>query len=294
MPPISKVFVICINWNGRDVLGPALQSVLANDHPNTYLLVVDNGSTDNSLDEVPPGIEILSLPQNKGYAAAINRALESAVAVGENPDYFLIINNDICLSPTCISELAGLAEQAPPGVYGPKILNSSRPDRLDAAWGKITWSHVLARFYGKAAKDAPKWNIARKVPLLLGSALLIHRDVISEVGAMDESFFMYHEEVDFLYRCRKKGFSVYYCPTAVAWHRGAHSTRENPLQRVFWTRRNSVLFLRKHRAGPLQWLYFGLTLAGSLLFNIARLKWRKSSVIWQALRAGFTTPLADS
>ncbi len=144
-----------------------------------------------------------------------------------------------------------LAREKGPGVYGPKVLLQDRPDRLDAAWGRITWSHVLSSFRGKGARDRGRFDRVRRVQLLLGCALLVHRRVFQDVGFFDEDYFMYHEEVDFLFRAGRRGYPCYYCPAARVHHRRAHSTRDKPLQRVFWVRRNTVLFLRKHQSGRL-------------------------------------------
>lgn len=102
---------------------------------------------------------------------------------------------------------------------------------------------------------------------------------------------MYHEEVDFLYRAGCKGYPVYHCPSARAWHRGQHGTRDQPLQKVFWTRRNAVYFLRKHGAGMARWTYFFLTLCASLVYNLTLLRWPRARVICRGVKAGFRLPL---
>jgi GT2 family glycosyltransferase len=173
------------------------------------------------------------------------------------------------------------------GVFGPRIVQFNNPAKLEAAWGKVSWSHVLAKYYGKNdLKTDARWEETRNVELLLGSVLLVHHEVFEEVGLFDERFFLYHEEVDFLYRTYRSGFPVFYCPFAEAIHHGAHSTRRQPLKKIFWVRKNAVYFLRKHNADSRKWIFFWSTLAMSLLYNTMRLRWSRVSTIWKAVKEG--------
>jgi len=111
------------------------------------------------------------------------------------------------------------------------------------------------------------------------------------VGLFDERYFMYHEEVDYLYRARLKGCLAYYCPFAKAFHWGAHGTQSSPLRKVFWTRRNAVYFMRKHQAGVGQWSRFFLTLAGSISYNLVTMNWKRGRTIISGVKAGFSMPI---
>ena len=290
----ATVLAVCVNWNGKEVLPATLASLIESDYPRLDILVVDNASSDGSLELVPSSVKTLRLPENRGYGAALNagiRSLQTLLPAGEGqeppiPDYFLILNNDLIVEDSMVGRLVQFAEAKGTGIYGPKILRYQEPDRLEAAWGEVDWSHVLARFHGKGAVDGPHWNATRDARLLLGSALLTAGEVFADVGFFDENFFMYHEEVDFLYRAGQKGYPIYHCPFARAWHLGAQGTRGRPLEKIFWTRRNAVYFLRKHRAGALKWSYFFLTLLGSLVYNLVFLRWPRAATIYRGIAAG--------
>ena len=291
MPTDERVLAVVVNWNGREVLPQTLDALRSTLHSNLEIAVVDNGSTDGSAESVRDPVRLLVLDENRGYGAALNAVLGPALQgekdAGEPPpDYFLLLNNDILLEPGTVSRLLELAREKGPGIYGPKVLLQGNPDRLDAAWGRITWSHVLSSFRGKGARDGRRFDRVRRVQLLLGCALLVHRRVFQDVGLFDEQFFMYHEEVDFLFRAGRRGYPSYYCPAARVHHRQAHSTRDNPLQRVFWVRRNTVLFLRKHKAGAWAWGNWGKTLVLSLVWNALLLRRRRVSTIWRGVVAG--------
>lgn len=284
-----KVLAICVNWNGRAVLSETLDSLLGCAHPSLAILVVDNASTDGSVDQIPNEIEALRLDRNLGYAGAINAGLREGLLRHRNVDCVLALNNDVTVDANMLGRLLECAKKRGPGIFGPQIRRADQPDRLDAAWGEVVWHHVLVRLLGKGAPaDDPRFHRPQAVDVLLGCALLISSEVIEKVGRFDERFFMYHEEVDYQLRARKAGFPVMYCPAARCLHRGAHSTRNAPLKRVYWVRRSTVQFFRKHRPGLLKWLKFWLTMALSTAFNIVTLRWRRLVAILRGVGSGFS------
>ena len=291
MPTDERVLALVVNWNGREVLPATLEALRSTVHPNIEIVVVDNASIDGSADMVRHPFNLTPLAENLGYGGALNAALRTLIPPGDDTrshiaDYFLLLNNDILVEPETVSRLLETAREKGPGIYGPKVLLHGRPGRLDAAWGRITWSHVLSSFAGKGARDGGRYDRVRRVELLLGCALLVHPRVFQDVGLFDEDYFMYHEEVDFLFRAGRRGYPVYYCPEARVHHRRAHSTRDEPLKRVFWVRRNTVLFLRKHKAGAWAWGNWGKTLVLSLGWNIVLLRWQRVATIWRGVVAG--------
>ena len=288
MPTDESVLAICVNWNGGEILRQTVDSLLHSNYPGLEVLVVDNASTDDSLSLLPEAAGIVKLDTNLGYGGAINAVLRRYLR-SDSPTYFLLLNNDVIVAEDTLSSLIEFARDKGSGVFGPRIVQFEDTSRLEAAWGKVSWSHVLARYEGKnASKTHGQWLQTRKVELLLGSALLVHRQILEDVGLFDEDFFMYHEEVDYLFRARRLGFPVYFCPFAEVIHRGAHSTRDQPLKKVFWIRRNAIYFLRKHHATVSQWVYFWTSLALSFLYNGLTLKWSRAATIWRAVREGLT------
>ena len=208
------------------------------------------------------------------------------VASDAADDYFLLLNNDILVEPETVSRLLELAREKGPGVYGPKVLLQDRAGpigrRLGAnhlesrplflpGQGSPGPRAVRSRFGGcNCCWDAPCWSTG---------------GCSRTWGSSTSGYFMYHEEVDFLFRAGRRGYPCYYCPAARVHHRRAHSTRDKPLQRVFWVRRNTVLFLRKHRVGTWRGV-LGKTLVLSLVWNIVLLRWQRVAAIWRGVVAG--------
>lgn len=293
MQGTEKVLAICVNWNGEEVLRETLDSLLSSNYPHLQVCVVDNASTDQSLEVLKPlerDIDIVKLEENRGYGGGANtpvrRDLEKENDEVDRRSFFLICNNDLIFHHDAVSALVEAARRRPPGIFGPKVVRHSRPQQMEAISGRITWSHLAARFEGEGNSAESVAGAPHAVQLLLGSALLIDRELFQRVGLFDESFFMYHEEVDLLYRAQKAGFPVFLCPSATVEHRDGHSTRGKPELKTYWTRRGSAIFMRKHAWKARQWLWFGLTLSGSLLFNLMTGRTRRLKAIWQGVWDG--------
>ena len=291
---LPTVLAVCVNWNGRQVLPAALQGLTSSSYPNLRLVVVDCASEDGSESLVSGDVTLIRLEQNRGYAAAINTALlqteqfsNPGASLGR-PDFFLLLNNDVEVPPDLISELVRFASLKGPCVCGPQVIVHSAPGRLEASWGRVDWSHVLARFQDR---NRPLESVvdrgARRVELLLGCALFIDSRALESTGLWDETFFMYHEEIDWLYRCQMTRVPVYYCPFVRIRHHGGTGTQDAPLKKTYWLRRNTVFFLRKHQAGPVQWSIWATTLAGSLVRNLLTLEWKRLGMICRGVLDGF-------
>ena len=291
---LPTVLAVCVNWNGRQVLPAALQGLTSSSYPSLRVVVVDCASEDSSPSLVSEGLTLIRLEHNRGYAAAINAALlqteqfSSPGASLGRPDFFLLLNNDVEVPPELIWKLVEFASGQGPCVCGPQVEACSGPGRLEASWGRVDWSHVLARFEDRSR---PLESIAqrevRKVELLLGCALFMDSRALELVGLWDETYFMYHEEIDWLYRCRMAGVPVYYCPFVSIRHHGGTGTQGAPLKKTYWLRRNAVLFLWKHEAGPVRWSFWAVTLAGSLAWNLLTFKWRRLGAICRGVWDGF-------
>ena len=155
----ATVLAVCVNWNGQEVLAETLSSLLKSDYPQLDVLVVDNDSRDGSLACIPPSVKTLRLMENRGYGAALNAAVrlvegqqpwlegqqpEPPSGSLARPDYYLMLNNDMVLEESMVGELVQFARRKGKAILGPKILRYHEPNRLEAAWGRVDWSHVLA------------------------------------------------------------------------------------------------------------------------------------------------------
>ena len=291
MPTDERVLAIVVNWNGREVLPATLDALRSNVFPPLTTVVVDNGSTDGSAESVRDPVRLVALNENRGYGAALNAVLRPALQgekdAGETPpDYFLLLNNDILLEPGTVCRLLEPAREKGPGIYGPKVLLQGNPDRLDAAWGRITWSHVLSSFRAKGPGTDAGSTGSAGFSCSWGARCWSIGGCSRTWVYLTSSSSCTTRRSDFLFRAGRRGYPAYYCPAARVHHRRAHSTRDEPLKRVFWVRRNTVLFLRKHRVGAWAWGNWGKTLVLSLVWNIVLLRWQRVATIWRGVVAG--------
>jgi GT2 family glycosyltransferase len=267
-PPVA---IVILNWNGCDDVLGCVASLPRLTYPNYTATVVDNASSDGSvtaLRERFPRQRVLALDKNYGFAGGNNRGMRDAVDHGA--EFVLLLNNDTELHPELVGELVRVASSDPRvGAVGAKNLCLEDPGRIWGAFGEITYGHDLVRVYGKGEPDGPRYRCARDVDWVIGNGMLLSRDAIEAVGGFDESFFGYHEDVDWCVRARRKGFRIVFNGDAVIYHRGfgaAKAGRPVPFPVLYFLGRNAILFARKHGSA---WQCARLSTA--FLLHVARL-----------------------
>jgi len=250
----SELSIIIVSWNTRELLAQALES--AYDTVGDIaceVLVVDNGSTDGSAEMVEtrfPQTQVLRNAENVGFARANNQALASS-----RGRFVLLLNSDAVLLPDALMHMARFMESEPSaGIVGPRILNPdgsfqssymSFPTLL-AELLLMTKLHKVA--YGQHFPSHPpaKSRDRRSVDWVSGACLMIRRQVVEDIGGLDEEFFMYSEEVDWCWRAKQAGWCVYYLPEAEAVHWGGLSSTKVPVSRRTLVYGSKLRFLRKH------------------------------------------------
>lgn len=218
------VSIIIVNWNGGEVFGNCLTSLSKIDYPNWELIVVDNGSSDGSLQKLQevkiPKLHIIKNKVNVGFAPANNQGYKKA-----RGKYILLLNNDTEVTPTFLSKLVDRMEQdISIGVVQPKIFMMRRPGHLDNAGSFLTRIGFLEH-WGFGRKDGPEFDKEREIFSAKGACMLIQRRVIEEVGLFDKDFVSYFEESDFCWRVWLAGYKVLYFPKTNIDHRIGYTIR---------------------------------------------------------------------
>jgi GT2 family glycosyltransferase len=230
----EAVTAAILNWNGGDLVVECLRSLLRQTHPIQDRIVVDNASTDGSLERLKaedPGLTVITNSRNLGFAAAANQAVAAAKG-----DWFLLANLDVEFEPDFVDRLVGAGERDPMiGSVAGKLL---RPRANDSApivdsTGHILYRNGWAANRGEGLPDAGQWERSEEVFGVTGAAPLYRMKMLREItdGAarpFDERFFAYIEDVDLDWRMRWLGWKAWYEP-AVAWHhRSATGARRSP------------------------------------------------------------------
>jgi GT2 family glycosyltransferase len=243
---VSAPAVVIPNWNGARWLPGCLDSIAAQSLQPSEVIVVDNGSTDGSLELLRSrDVRVIELGRNTGFAFAANRGIEAARA-----DYVALVNTDVELAPDFLFRLAAALDAAPTAAsVASKMLDLGDPTRVYDA-GDILRRDGVCEQRGRFGPDAGYDEPSEMFAACAGAALY-RRDAVLGVGGFDERFFAYLEDVDLGLRLRLAGWTCRYEP-AVTLHasEGSSGALERPLEA--WVERNTLLLVAK--TFPFRWL----------------------------------------
>lgn len=249
---MSTVTVIVVNWNGGDWLAECIGKLLRQTLSPTRILLMDNGSTDDSLRKIQPhpNLTIRLLGENLGFAAANNRGIAEC-----DTDYVALLNPDAFPEPDWLERLVEAAERHPAaGSFGSRQLMDKTNDILDGIGDVYHVSGLAWRDgHGRAmtARDLEGGDIFAPC----AAAALYRRAALEEAQGFDEDFFCYMEDVDLGFRLRLLGYGCRYVPEAVVHHVGSACTggRHSAFS-VYHGHRNLVWAFVKNMPGILFWL----------------------------------------
>ncbi len=248
MPPLTCIVVL--NWNGANDTIACLASIESAVSPSCRVLVVDNGSTDGSVEKIRssfPGTEILELPDNRGYSGGNNAGFRKAMEM--QAEFVVFLNNDTIVERNfCMPLVETLMCKPEAGIAVPKILYLDHPDTLWYAGGIARLSTGLVKHVGIREKDAPRFNRPGMTGYATGCCFAMRCRDFRQTGGFDEGFGMYAEDVDLSLRVREMGMSIEYVPASKVWHKVSASLAGNPMKKQF--RKTVALWrlFRKHRA----------------------------------------------
>ena len=240
--------VIVLNWNGTDDTLECLASLQHVTYPRTEIIVVDNGSRPSPRQRIGalyPRLTYLENPRNLGYAGGNNVGIRYALKHGH--DYVCVLNNDTVVEPEFLTAAITVAESDPRiAVTGIKVLAFRDPSKVWVAYGRVTYDYGLVRLIGFYADDQ-RFEDQLDVDWVPGTALLLRRRALEEIGLFDEAFFAYHEDVDWCTAARERGWRVVFAPTARILHKGHRSSGQGYVTpRQYLSGHNMVLFVKKH------------------------------------------------
>lgn len=252
----TQVTIVVLNWNGIADTLDCIQSLRKLDYPNYEVVIVDNGSTDNSVETIKadfPNLTLIEVRKNLGYTGGNNRGLRYALQRGA--DYILLLNNDTEVAPDFLSLLVEVAEADPSvGMVGPLIYYHDRPQVIWSAGGAVDWERGSTRMLGLDEVDHDQFGLApRPVDFITGCALLVKSSVVEQTGPLDDRFFAYYEDAEWGVRATRAGFKNLLVPQAKVWHKITPAQQAvSPLVYYYMTR-NRLLFLRAIGAGFAVW-----------------------------------------
>lgn len=264
---MSDVSVIIPNWNGAAMLRRTLVCLARQSEAPAEIIVVDNGSVDDSAAVIREAeARLISLPENRGFSAAVNEGIRSA-----RGEWVAILNNDVETDPEWLGTLLRRAIAQDAWFATGKLISSDRPTHLDGAWDAICRGACAWRC-GAQRQDGPQWNAERRIQFAPFTAALFRAELFRRVGPLDETFESYLEDVDFGMRCAIRGYSGVYVPAATARHKGSATLGRWHKDTVRRIARNQVLLVARHF--PPQWVrrYGWPVLVGQALWGLLALR----------------------
>jgi hypothetical protein len=264
-----KVAAVVPHWNRRDLLQTLLANLGEQTRPFDEIIVVDNGSTDDSAAVAEQcGANVIRLDRNLGFAPAVNRGIEAARNQPIAADWIAILNNDVTLAPEWLAALLATVEKDAENVWFAtgKTLRASDPSRIDGAFDAISRGACACRC-GSGKPDGPFWNQPRKIRMAPMTAALFRRQLFEKIGSLDEGFESYLEDVDFGLRCAIADRWGVYIPAALAYHQGSSTWGQWNKYSVRLIARNQLLLTAKHFHGLSRWPI----VAGQLLWGLLAL-----------------------
>ena len=260
---MSKRFTaIIVNYNGSDFLAGAVDSIIDAGISSEKIIIIDNGSTDDSITHLSsrhPSTIIIQNPCNAGFSAAVNRGLSQV-----NTEFALLFNNDAMLDGNALIEFEKVFDNKNrSAILGAKLLNQDGSTQNSvAAYPTLPNELIKHNKYKNIIFNKPT-----EVDSVIGACLAVRMSILQEIGLLDETFFFFLEETELCLRAKRMGYKVYHVPDAIAVHaQGGTANKFRTAARIEF-QRSKLTYYRK-TGGIFSWLVACLILALKALVNI--------------------------
>lgn len=301
----KSLYAIILNWNNYTDTRECIESLLRSSYSPTRIVLVDNGSSDGSIEQLQRDytrdarVHIIRNKANYGFACGVNIGIRYALDQGA--ELVFLINNDATVDQNCIQVLIESVERDDDaGIAGPRIFYYADPERIWQGGGRFSLLKTGVVDYEKNKLAISCSEETREVTFLTGCAMLIKREVFEKIGLFDEDYFFYEEDVDFCLRAKRAGFKLLYVPKAKAWHKIKNIAKDRTSPFVLYhLARSRILNLRKNFSTPyfLYGLFIHLLLYTPFRFLQVIQGSRSLKSVWAWLRgtwSGLRHPLGRS
>jgi GT2 family glycosyltransferase len=269
------VISVILNTNRREDTLQCLESLLQNTYSNHKAIVLDNHSTDGSVEAIQnayPDVQIVHLEKNLGYAGNNNVGIK--IALEQGAEWVFVLNEDIILEAGCLEKLVEVGEcDSQIGILGPLVYHHSEPSVIQSAGGLLGkyWQSI---HIGKDEPDHGQFVSPHPVEWISGCAILVRTKAIEQAGMLDENFFIYWEETEWCIRISRTGWKIINVPKAHIWHKGVQRNYAPKPSFTYYGTRNHLLTLAKHKA-PLRARFFTwLQILRTLISWSVKPRWR--------------------
>ena len=226
----QEVSIIIVNWNGKHYLDTCLSSILNQTYKNFEIIMVDNASTDGSVEYVQekyPSVKIIQTKENLGFAKGCNVGMRAS-----NADYIVTLSNDTRVEQKWLEELVKVAETDEKiGICGSKLILMDTPTIYNSAGFFIILNALI---YDRApSKKVGRYEKLEQVDGVCAASALYRKKMLDEIGLFDERFFFGHDDIDLSWRAKHAGWKAMYVPTSVCYHKMLGSVKGKKLHEQF-------------------------------------------------------------
>jgi GT2 family glycosyltransferase len=286
--PQPTITALILNTNRCEDTLECIASLEGNAYKNLTVIVLDNHSTDGSVElirSIFPWVRVIELQENLGYAGNNNVGIQAAV--NEKADWVFVLNEDTILAPDCLSKLVEVGESDPGiGIVGPMVYHYNEPEVIQSAGGMLG-PYWLSLHLSKDQRDQGQYCDPHAVEWISGCAILVRREVIEQVGMIDDRFFIYWEETEWCLRAGRAGWRIVHVPMAKIWHKGVQRDFLPKPSFFYYATRNRFLMLAKHRAPARVWLVAWTQTLRTLVSWTVKPQWRSMKksrdAMWRGL-----------
>jgi GT2 family glycosyltransferase len=277
-------FTVLLNWNGWKDTVECLSSLQKLEYGNNRVLVVDNGSTNDSVARILaqfPQVEIIEMGKNLGFAGGCNAGIRAAIDRGA--EYVWLLNNDTTVDPGALRAMVARAEADPKvGAVGSAIYSAGEPERLQA-WGGGYVNFWLghSRHFLSAVSD-------EKIQFLTAASLLLRRPALESFGLFDEGFFMYWEDADYCSRLRRAGWRLAVAGGSKVFHKEQGSVGKKSALLDTYFNRSAMRFFEKNAPLPFISIWTGIALRVAKRAMAG--DWKRARAVWAGARWAEVAP----
>ena len=274
-----KVNVLILNWNGKKVINNCVDSVLTSDYNNYVITIIDNGSTDNSIDSFKRrnNIKIIQIKTNLGYAKGYNYAFKK---LKKNKDhYYLILNNDTLIEASTITKFVEKAiKNGSNNIFGPRIINLKNRKNWFCG-GKISKFSGQTSHIGLNSRNDYVSIKSSVVDYISGCCMFLNKETIFQLKGFKEVYKMYYEDVDLCLRARKEGIICHYFSDIIIYHIVSHSIGGRyGIKKYFLKLSSFIIFLFLNNNIGLFLFYFIINI---LLFPFVTILFLNRKLLWK-------------
>ena len=268
------IVTVILNTNRRKDTLECLASLEKSNYTNHKIILLDNHSTDGSQQAIRksyPDVQLIELKENLGYAG--NNNVGIATALEQGADWVFVLNEDTIVDPSCLANLAKVGDSDPAiGIVGPMVYHHDEPNVIQSAGGMLgrKWESI---HLGKNEPDLGQYKEPHTVEWISGCAILVRRAVIEQIGMLDPKFFYYWEETEWCLRSSEVGWRIVHVPQAQIWHKGVQRDYHPSPTVTYYSTRNRLLMLAKHRASLRIWLFAWFQIMRTLTSWSIKPKW---------------------